>query len=214
MINLRKQRLNILYNLATTEIVSNGLEKKEKIIIISGVLNYLWSQWCFFWRSYWIVILKEGIDLEGKYYKNRYLKLSNNEDAKNIVCRIVKSKKSNSGSYKFYEEPTWGSPECIEKIAYDLIKKFSRFVDINKIQYLSSLLGQYKNHISNFQKIRNTFIHMTPISMKNLKQEVTSIIIFGKDQQLVDILFAHEVNRSEEYFDTLKNSFRGMLLHL
>ncbi|WP_418682343.1 hypothetical protein, partial [Akkermansia sp.] len=62
--------------------------------------------------------------------------------------------------------------------------------------------------------IRNTFIHMTPISMKNLKQEVTSIIIFGKDQQLVDILFAHEVNRSEEYFDTLKNSFRGMLLHL
>ena len=49
---------------------------------------------------------------------------------------------------------------------------------------------------------------MTPISMKNLKQEVTSIIIFGKDQQLVDILFAHEVNRSEEYFDTLKNSFR------
>lgn len=209
MVDLSKKRIRFL------EICRNYSEfykysgNKEQQVISSGVLNFIWNSWNNFWRDYWICHLSGGLD----FNKNRIPGLFSNYNDKQcchfLLYKLGKRSSHNQGDSILgsYQEATWGDPQIIQKIAFELIPNYPHMTN------LLGILSSYQTDIEHFQKIRNSFIHLNKDNITRLNT-ISGYYIFSTSQKLIDILESQSISSNTRCFDHLNENMKGLLLNI
>ena len=207
MIKLYKKR-NRFYQCADYTYSYYKTVSANNIIITSGALNHIWNQWNSFWRSYFMLYAIGGYDCHNIKVGGFYNTLRQNQ----VACfyqRIKANQRYTLGNdIPFYRELTWGDPDVI----VDLLSSSS--VTIPNSSYVIGLITMYKNEISDFQKIRNSFVHMNNMILNDMKRVVLPRYRLNRNQKIIEILYATSLNTGGECFRTLVDSLKSCLSYI
>lgn len=210
MINLKKKRDRLLDIIDKNKDLYSHSNKKEQLIISSSLLNIIWNSWSDFWRNYWIVYITGGLSIS----ESKIIGLHPEFDSCQACAFVNQFKRHpiitryrHADTIPYYGEPNWGDPTTIINIASGLI---SQITDCN---YLVSFISIYKIELEEFQKIRNTFIHLNKNTIKQL-QNMQCNFIFTADQSIIDILDAKRIGNSNICFYSMLDNMSGLLNNL
>jgi hypothetical protein len=209
MIDLSKKRVRYIEICNNYSDLYKYTTDKERNVISSGVLNFIWNSWNNFWRDYWICHVSGGIDFKKNQICGIYPKYSDKQSCHFLLYKLGKRRNHNIGDSisGSYQEATWGDPQVIQKIAFELIN------DYPTMTTLLGLLSSYQNEIEHFQKIRNAFIHLNKDNVNGLNT-LTGYYIFSTSQRLIDILESQSSASGTRCFDHLNESMKGLLLNI
>ena len=178
---------------------------RETLIYSSGLINLIWNRWNSFWRNYWIANVIGGIGLDKK--KLLPLKLYADYSNLQVLC-LMKDISNSTGSIKHkygnslkggHEEITWGDAKKITNICSNLIKHSSDFglstMQIDKLDLIISLLSTYKIYLDHCQQIRNTYMHLNEINIRDVLIPISSHYAFsGLKNNIINILGATHIS--------------------
>lgn len=209
MIDLAKKRRRLLTIINKYKTLYQYSTKEEQLLISSSLSNFIWNSWSTFWRNYWIVYIRGGIDLSKQKVTGLHPELNISQ-----ACAFANQYKNsyNRSKYRYadticpYNEPNWGDSSLITNIA-------SEFLNIQSMGYLVSLIAEYKNELDDFQKIRNSFIHINNNSINQL-QLLKPHYIFTSRQPIIDILNAKRFGTTKICFYSVLDSMSGLLGNL
>lgn len=211
--DLVKQRTRTITIIAKYYSCYKYSNKTEKIIVSSSLLNIIWNNWCQFWRNYWIFNICGGIYLDKIRYIGIYPSLSPNQACAYAAhlrsCSPIRS--YNYGDYiQHYQEPTWGDYDRIVNIATNL----SNHPQLSsRMNYIISILPAYMNELKDFQKIRNSFVHLNYGAIKDL-ENIKSNYIFSCNSDILDILNARRIGNTSPCFLSMTDNMIGLLKNL
>lgn len=209
MVDLSKKRsryLEICKNYSELFQYSND---KEQHVITSGVLNFIWNSWNNFWRDYWICHVSGGLDFQRNTITGIYPGYNDLQCCHYLLYKLGRKRNHNLGDSitGTHQEATWGDPDKIQKIAFELIPTYPHMTT------LLGVLSSYQTEIEHFQKIRNTFIHLNKKNIIDLNS-LTGYYIFSSSQRLIDILQSQSTSSGSRCFDHLNEHMKGFLINI
>ena len=207
MIRLYKRRARFTQS-AEIAYLFYRASKNKNIVVTSGTLNYIWNLWNSFWRYYFMAYAIGGIDCGKKKIKGFKSTFRQNEIACFYQCIKNKGKYTLGKSIKYYYEITWGDPNVICALLS------SSQVNIPTANYVLGLIGTYRDDILDFQKIRNSFIHMNTFGLGELERAVLPRYRLKSGQETINILDSVSLSSNGECFRTLLDSMNACLSYL
>jgi len=209
MVDLSKKRIRYI------EICRNYVElyqfsnAKEQQVISSGILNFIWNSWNHFWREYWICHISGGLDFNRNRIPGIFPHYNEKQCCHYLLYKLGKKRVHNNGDCIIgsFQEATWGDPNIIQRIAFELIPAYP------KMSNLLSILSSYQKEIEHFQKIRNSFIHLNNDNINGLNS-ISGYYIFNTSQSLIDILDSKSIINNSKCFDHLNENMKGLLLNI
>jgi len=170
--------------------------------------NYIWNIWNLFWRSYFLLYLKGGLDIHG----TRVSSTNNYSVAQNAgyLKRIAESKQPQYPPQAIVtrQEPLWGDEKTIVSILSNPL------TPVPNSGYALALLNNYLTDIKHFQIIRNAFIHLNGEKISEIKTNVVPGYRFLANQKEIDILHTISISTNKLCVRTLIDSMEGMLNNL
>lgn len=208
MIDLAKKRSRLLIIIEKYKGLYRYSTKEEQFLISSSLLNFIWNSWSSFWRDYWIVYTTGGIDIAKKIVVGIHPDLDCSQACAyvNQYARI-RYRYSYGDRITHFSEPTWGDTSIITNIASGLVS------NIPQMSYLISLIPIYKNELDDFQKIRNSFIHLNKNAIKQLDM-MRPNYIFAPNQSILDILNTKRLGKTNICFYSMLDTMSGLLINL
>ncbi|MFI8606450.1 hypothetical protein ACIGCP_18425 [Cellulophaga baltica] len=209
MLDLSKKRIRYLGICQNYSQLYRYSDDKEQQIVSSGVLNFIWNSWNNFWREYWICHISGGIDFSRNKITGIYPEYNDKQCCHFLLFKIGKKKNHNYGDSinGSYQEATWGDPQVIQKIAFELIPTYPQMTT------LLGVLSSYQTEIEHFQKIRNSFIHLNKDNVDGLST-ISGYYIFNTSQRLIDILESQSSISGSRCFEHLNENMKGLLLNI
>lgn len=207
MIRLYQKRERFI-QCAEKQYLSYSSQSSKDLVITSGTLNYIWNLWNSFWRFFFMAYALGGYDCNKNKISGFIKTLRQNEVACYYQC--VKNNKvyTIGRTINYYSEMTWGDPDVI------IILLSSSTVSIPHSTYLLGLLSSYYDDISDFQKIRNSFIHMNSFGLSSLERNVLPKYSLLSGQKIVDILESVSLNSNNQCFRTILDSMKACLSYI
>lgn len=195
------------YNNIITNINNNHLlEKYERHIYLSGVINSLWQAWNDFWRTFWLANLFGGYDIRRNLIAPipSILKSKSSESEALFYLLYVLGKRRNaigsiSGSY---QEATWGDRTQIEKLTLNLKGPGDSIL---------SAMAIYGNAIYHLQLVRNASIHLDMDNFKRAKSELMPYYIYPAIKYPTDFLFSTNLSNGEIAYKDWVNNLKVFL---
>lgn len=207
MIKLYQKRARFI-QCAEKQYMSYSSTLSKDLAITSGTLNFIWNLWNSFWRYFFIAYALGGYDCN----KNKIIGFIRTLRQNEVACfyQCVKNNKPyiTGRIVNYYSEITWGDPDVITMLLS------SSLVNIPNSTYLLSLLSTYYDDISDFQKIRNSFIHMNTYGLASLERNVLPRYSLSSGQKTVDILDGISLNSNNQCFRTILDSMNAFLSYI
>jgi len=183
-------------------------DQREKLTKTAGILNFLWNNWNNFWRDFWIAYISGGYDLKRNPIIPLFPSYTDKQSCYYLLSLCGKRKSSPGATIVGnYNEPTWGDPTNIIKIASILAPNFPYMT------YVLGVLSHYQIQIIHLQKIRNSFIHLNNENIFNLNS-LASYYTFNADQKIIDILEAKYLGTDIRCIDNIVDNLKGMIINL
>jgi hypothetical protein len=188
----RKARLLGLSNKVLNSYNFNASNSQKTFILAAGALNFLWHNWCMFWRSYWLTYLIGGYDLNN--IRVRPVRSFGEESSAlyYLLTLLGKRKIGSTGRVtRSYQEPTWGEISHIQNLATSLSPYG---VDTMRIQGASTLYGLSIDHL---QKVRNAQVHLTKDMPVILQSVVPYYLVNSAIKYPHEILVSREISSND-----------------
>lgn len=209
MIDLSKRRVRYVEVCKNYSNLYKYTTDKERNIISSGVMNFIWNNWNGFWRDYWLCYVSGGIGFKRNTIVGIHPKYDDKQSCHFLLYQLGKKKNhtDNDRIIGSYQEATWGDPQNIQKIAFEFIKYYP------EMKILLGLLSSYQKEIEHFQKIRNTFIHLNKDNIEDLRK-IVGYYSLPPSNKLIDILESKSLISGKPCFYHLSESMQGFLLNI
>ena len=156
----KESLLEYLNKLGKTKEITDS----DKIQII-GLTNEVWQNWTHIFRTFWLTYYYGGETLIGKVNRNT-ISISNFSAEDDEATAFMKITKQSKNMF-FYQEKTWGSKDALVKIT-------NLYPSLGRSNIIASSLSLYGDYLNDFQKIRNSMVHLTESGFLDLKDHVLS----------------------------------------
>ena len=209
MRNLANKRARILSVMEKYSGYYQYNNSEEKVLITSGVLNFIWNQWNNFWRDYWLAHVTGGIDLDKSIINPIFPNYTDKQGCHYLLFACGKRNNHTPGASIAgnYQEVSWGDPRKMTNILSTISNHHGH------LNFIQSLIGIYQTKIEHFQRIRNSFIHLNNENIYHLNS-ISGYYSFEPNQKIIDILESKDLSNSIRCYDSLINSMLGMIKNL
>lgn len=205
------------FKLCSERIVTSYHNSNHDLVTVSGTLNYIWNLWNSFWRVYFMLYALGGLDCG----KNRILGFNNGLKQAQVAAlykRVYLHQRYSSQTVQYYSELTWGDPSVISKLLVDTFTSYPPALTNRTLSstwgYVNSMLGIYSSDISDFQRIRNAFIHMNQYGLSSIEQMVLPRYRNLPEGKVINVLDSLSISTGQPCLRTLIDSMNGCLLSL
>lgn len=168
-------------------------QSKDNYILNSGIINYLWQSWNYFWRSFWLTYLLGGQDLNRNLVNPHPCLIGKipGEAIHYLLFLLGKQRQPFGMIRGSFQEPTWGDITVIRNIASLTFPPRSDIavISTNVIGALN-VLGDTPKH---FQKVRNCAIHLDTDTIKDIKLNVQPHYAIRDLKYPTEIIFSKEI---------------------
>ncbi len=209
MVDLRKKRIRFIEVCRNYSELYNYSNHKEQMIASSGILNIIWNSWNNFWRDFWISHVSGGFDFRKNRVNGIFPKYNDRQCCHYLLFQLGRRKSHSYGDSIIgsFQEATWGDPQVIQKIAFQLISHYPQMSN------LLGVLSIYQRDIEHFQKIRNTLIHLNKDNVDGLSL-ISGYYTFTPEQRVIDILESSSISSGARCFEHLNENMKGFLLNM